>query len=283
MAILNEKEEGLLRAALHHGGVLSAALAARLLDCSPQFARRLLARLGELDFLAPVYIAGLPGATVHLAPTRRAARFFGHPNAAAARADRSEADLLRGLARFWFRASQPLENGARFLDGGREIAAEFDAREIPLPALGLRAGDPGRARFSETLIASAEGLLVYGFPPIHTAPETVVRGTLSRFADALGSVRIGFVIERRRAPLLAHALAAFGAVEQPAPSAPNSDRLTTLRGQLERERAAGASPVTLARLAGEIAALEKTANQPETTAVSPVAGIFLPTVVHDLF
>ncbi|WP_155989701.1 hypothetical protein RG903_05050 [Thermithiobacillus tepidarius DSM 3134] len=283
MAILNEKEEGLLRAALHHGGVLSAALAARLLDCSPQFARRLLARLGELDLLAPVYLSGLPGGTLHLAPTRRAARFFGHPNAAAARTDRSETDLLRGLARFWFRASHPLANGERFLDGGREIAAEFAAREIPVPTLGMRAGDPGRARFSETVIAAAESLQVYAFPPVHAAPETVVRGTLARFADALGSVRIGFVIERRRAPLLAHALAAFGAIEQLAPKTPESDRLAELREQLARERAAGAAPVALARLAGEIAALEKAANQPEAPGVSAVAGVFLPSIIHDLF
>lgn len=186
--LITPRESELLRNLLHHGGMATSALIADFLSIPIQEARSVANSLVDRGWLVLVPLRILRGKTLYYQISRRSARYFDAPNAAAARYTRRDESCLQGLARFWFRASHP---DMHFFCGLEEIAAVFNQNHIALPLV-------QRGYISETVVSTSIGICIYAFPALdHTLPD-FVKSTFIRYSNQISKVRLGFVIDERR-------------------------------------------------------------------------------------
>jgi hypothetical protein len=214
-----------------------------------------------------VFLLRAHDATGHYQITRKAGRMFHVPHPNCARNNPDDAQILRGLARFWF-ATQP-HHGAELVASDQIAGGEFLARGLILPR-SWPTGDSYR-------LSNSGGLQIYAFPSPAQPLDSQIKSAFLRYADSLDAVKIGFVIERARAAELAQILAEI--VGEPvAQTQPQTQNLADLQ-----RRFSTASALEKLALQTQINALSSGQNMPQSEQKTDLAQLVLPLVVHDLF
>lgn len=257
--LLTERETHLLHELLHHGGITTATLVARFLGITAQEARPIINGLVDRGWLVYAPITLLRGATKYFQISRRSAKFFNVPNAAASRYTKREESCLQGLSRFWFRAEH---SDLQFYSGVNAITLAF-ADHCP--------GTVYQPRYvAETIARDNDGICIFAFPSFDHALLNFVRSTLVKYSPYLQSVRIGFVIEEARKDQLEKILAALRQITS-SPSTYEEVR------RLEREIEAAESTLERIQLESKLKRLKNQAND------SQPSNFALPLVTHSLF
>jgi len=267
--MLNENERRLLSTLLWHGGFCTPTLAASLLNLTNPQARKILAGLVDRGYIRRVFLLRAHDATNYFQVTRRGGKLLNYPHPNVARSNPDDPQILRGLARFWF-ASQPLSDGT-LLSTPAEIAAEFEANGLKLP---------GNFPTGDTFFATPAGLQIYSFPSVCRGLDLAIKNAFLLYAESLDAIRLGFVIERRRATELQQILTDIvGAPVAAALTAtPENHGLHEMK-----QRFANASAFEKIELQRQIQALETAPQAPEPPAQSELARLVLPTIIHDIF
>lgn len=270
----------LLSALLLNGGFCTAQLAAACLSLPVSEARKLLAELSALGYVRKVFLLRAHDASNYFQITRRASRMLGHPAPNCARSDPADSQILRGVARFWHSCTlmaSPPEGGTIL----SERAAEGYFWEHKLTV-------PPRYPVGDTYVETPHGLQIWFYPGPNQTLSTAVKQAFLRYGDDLDKVKIGFVIDRKRAAELAEILSEIAGetVEIESETALKSADLDT---QIEalRARFATAAAMEKASLQAQIQRLESqktatpAAQKPAST--GGLADVILPIVVHDLY
>lgn len=185
--LMTERESELLRNLLHHGGVATSGLVAQFLSISIQEARLLAKSLVDRGWLVLTPLKILRGNTLYYQVSRRSARYFGIPNAAAARYTRRDESCLQGLVRFWFRSTYNYQ----FKTGIEDITECFDRKQMNGPIT-------EHGYISETIIEDSDGVYAYAFPALDHVLSNFVKSTIIKYSSQIQKIKIGFVIDSRR-------------------------------------------------------------------------------------
>jgi hypothetical protein len=265
--MLNENERQLLSKILYHGGFCTVSLAASFLEATSAQARTILTRLVDLGYMRRVFLLRAHDATSYYQVTRKAGRLLSNPHPNCARNNPEDAQILRGLARFWF-ATQPHPN-TELLASDQIAGGEFLARELPLP----RSWPTG----DSFLLSTTGDLHIYAFPSPAQPLDLQIKSAFLRYADSLDAVRIGFVIERARAEGLEQILTEIVG----APLA-QTQAQAPLLADLQRQFSTASALEKLA-LQQQINTLSSNQNPAQSEQKTELARLVLPSIVHDLF
>ena len=267
--MLNDYERRLILTLLWHGGFCTPTLAANLLNLTSPRAREILAGLVERGYVRRVFLLRAHDATNYFQVTRRGGKLMGYPHPNAARSNPGDTQILRGIARFWF-ASQPISDGI-LLSAPAEIIAEFKANGLKLP---------GNFPTGDTYLATPAGLKIYSFPSVNRGLDLATRNAFLLYADSLDSIRMGFVIERRRAIELQQILTEIVGVQVTVAPTAASENPSLQELKLRFATASAFEKIELQR---QIQALDTTPQALQQTSQSELAKLVLPTVIHDVF
>lgn len=273
----------LLSALLLNGGFCTVALAAAALDLPIPETRKIIGELVALGYLRKVFLLRAHDASNYFQITRRAARMLGHPAPNCARSDPADSQILRGMTRFWFAfCSVPST-----IEEGQGLLTEHLAHTYMIEK-GMTV--PPRFPVGDTYIEAPEALHVWFFPGPDQSLTAAVKQAFLRYSDDLDKVKVGFVIDRKRAPELAEILSEIAGepVEIKSETALKSADLEAEIATL-RARFAAASAMEKASIQSQIQRLEAqktTAPAPAAQKLASTGGladVILPIVVHDLY
>ena len=270
----------LLSGLLYHGGFCTVQLAAAALDLPVPETRRVIGELVALGYLRKVFLLRAHDATSYFQITRRASRLLGHPAPNCARSDPSDSQILRGCVRFWFSSRMRAESEDLLSD---EVArAYFYQNDLIVP---------NRWPVGDSYILTPAGLQVWTFPGADQQLDAFVKQSFLRYSDDLDKLKIGFVINSKRAVKLAEILSYLTGEPQE-----STQKTTSKIDEIDAEianlsvkfRSASASEkasihMRMDRLSQEKqhAEAQKTAQKPAST--GGLSDVILPLVVHDLY
>lgn len=197
--LITQRESDLLRNLLHHGGVATSSLIAEFLAIPIQEARAIAKNLVDRGWLVLLPLKILRGNTLYYQISRRSARYFDVPNAAAARYTRRDESCLQGLVRFWFRATY---SQGQFCSGIEEVRKVFSRHDLELPFHQHR-------YISETVIVNHSEICIYAVPALDHVLTDFVKSIFMRYSTMISKVKIGFVIEEKRSDQLEKILDMF--------------------------------------------------------------------------
>ena len=266
----------LLSNLLFHGGFCTAHLAAAALSLPVPETRKVIGELVALGYLRKVFLLRAHDASNYYQITRRASRMLGHPAPNCARSDPSDSQILRGCVRFWFSSRLRDENEDLLSD---DVARSyFYANEMIVP---------NRWPVGDSYILTTTGLQAWTFPGADQHLDAFVKQSFLRYSDDLDKLKIGFVINSKRAVELAEILSELTGETQETTS--KIDEIDAEIASLSvKFRSASASEkasihMRIDRLSREKAQAEtqKTGQKPAST--GGLADVILPLVVHDLY
>lgn len=270
----------LLSALLGHGGFCTAALAASFLSLPVPAARKVIGELFGLGYIRKVFLLRARDASNCYQITRRASRMLSHPAPNCARSDPSDAQILRGLVRFWFafcHVPQGIKDGEALLT--EALALAF--------LLGNGMTVPPRWPVGDDYIETPCGLHIYfAFGP-NQSLAAALKQTFLRYSDDLDKVKIGFIIDRNRLPELLKILEEITgeSIEVEAEIGQIPDAINAEIAGLQA-RFATAGAIEKAGIQSQICKLEAQKSAPvvkKSASAGGLSGLILPVVVHDFY
>ena len=278
--IVTDAAMQLLSDLLFNGGFCTIALAAQDRQIDIPQARAVVGELVGFGYLRRVFLVRAKDSTAYYQITRKAGNLLCRPHPNAARSSPSDSQILRGLARFWFRSAYQIGDGEAVLN---DLLAKTH-----MLAEGLTI--PLRYPVGDSYIEAPDALHAYYIFGPEQSVLAGVRQHFLRYADNLGPVKIGFVIDKARAEQLAEQLAEITGQDPSAPDpaaelADISARIVELRATANRGTA-----MEKIRINGAITQLEQdrqrlaaAARRAEHRPGNGLASVLLPTVIHTIF
>ena len=270
----------LLSNLLFHGGFCTAHLAAAALDLPIPETRKIIGELVALGYVRKVFLLRAHDASNYYQITRRASRMLGHPAPNCARSDPSDSQILRGCVRFWFSSRMRAEDEDLLSD---DVARSyFYANEMIVP---------NRWPVGDSYILTSAGLQVWTFPGADQQLDAFVKQSFLRYADDLDKLKIGFVIDSKRAVKLAEILSEITGETQETTQKTSSkiDEIDAEIANLSvKFRSASASEkasihMRIDRLFQEKAQAETQKTRQKPASTGGLADVVLSVVVHDLY
>ena len=266
----------LLSRLLTHGGFTSATLSAAALGLPLPEIRRIHGELIALGYLRKVLLLRPKDSTAYLQITRRAARLLGALAPNCSRSSPSDSQILRGLVRFWLATSYlpaRLKAGEAVLTDTL-ARAYFESENMTLPA-SFPAGDV----YTET----PTGLQIRFIISPNQALEPAVKQAFLRYIDDIRQVKIGFVVDRFRAPELASILSEITGTEaaEQRTAAQIEAELKALQGTFDR-----ADAMNKVKLHPQLIALRaelQACSAPQADHEPSFADVLLPSILHDFY
>ena len=275
----------LLAQMLAYGGFTTYSTASAALHLPLAEAKKTVGELLAHGLIRKVSLLRPRDSTVYFQATRRGAELNKMHAPSCTRSGATDSQILRGLARFWLSTSyfspDRLAAGEGLLTDSLARAA-FDFGGLTLPAT-WPTGDayvetPG-ALHAHFIIAPAQAL------------DAAVKQAFLRYVDDLGRVKLGFVIDQKRAAGLQKILEEMtGDEPESAPAAADSASETDAKLTELQARFESADPMQKVQLHQQILRLQ--AEKQAASAPAPVqkpaeksglAGVILPTITHDFF
>lgn len=274
----------LLSRLLNFGGFCTYQTASSALRLPLAEAKKAVGELYAHGLVRKVSLLRPRDSTVHFQATRRGAELYGMHAPSCTRSGAADSQILRGLTRFWLSTSHfpaNLRDGEGLLTDTLARAA-FDFGSLTLPA-SWPSGD--------AYIETPDSLHAYFIIAPRQTLDAAVRQAFLRYADDLGRVKLGFVIDQKRAHDLQKILAEMtGDEAETAPATADfgaeiDAKLADLQARFE-----AADPMEKVQLHQQILRLQ--AEKQAALAPAPVqksreksglAGVTLPTIQHDFF
>lgn len=278
--LISDRARQLTSNLLYRGGFCTVALAASSLDVPVSEARKIIGELLAFGYIRRVFLLRAHDATSYFQLTRRASRSLNHPAPSCTRSDPGDSQILRGCVRFWF--SSRLRDESEDLLSDSVARSYFYANEL-IP--------PNRWPVGDSYILTPEGLQVWTFPGADQQLDCFVKQSLLRYASDLDKLKIGFVIDAKRAVELAKILAELTGETQET-TQKNVSKVDEIDAEIAnlsvKFRSASASEkasirMRIDRLLSEKEQAETQKTGQKTEQKSGLSDRILPLIVHDLY